>query len=113
MGRCHEFGLQISEGCTHEMLAGENQCTCAGCGIACGGQFAGCPDVWARGQPAQVHTPFGTAGSSTAVLDRSALTMASGEPASGANGIAASWEPEPPLPPLESLVTLSPETAPT
>jgi hypothetical protein len=121
MGRCHEFGLQISEGCSHEMLAGENQCTCAACGIACGGQFAGCPDVWARGQPVEVHTPFGTAGPVN--LDRvtagapsnGPATMSAGEPSPAANGIAASWEPEPPLPPLpplESLVTVTPETAP-
>jgi hypothetical protein len=49
MGRCHEFGLQIREGCGHPMQPGENACSCPECGTVCGGRFAGCPDVWARG----------------------------------------------------------------
>lgn len=110
MGRCHEFGLQISEGCDHEMLAGENQCTCAGCGIACGGQFAGCPDVWARGQPKELHTPFGIG--RTATLEPVTAGAPTKEQGTPGNGVAASWEPEPPLPPLESLVTVTPATAP-
>lgn len=104
MGRCHEFGLQISEGCNHEMLAGENECTCAGCGVACGGQFAGCPDVWARGQPAVMQTEVVIG--RTATLQRvSAGAGPNGPGATGngpgspANGIASTWAPEPPLPP--------------
>jgi hypothetical protein len=106
MGRCHEFGLQISEGCNHEMLAGDNECTCAGCGIACGGQFAGCPDVWARGQPAVAKTEAGFGG--PALLKRvSAGAPANGPAATPANGIAATWAPEPPLPPNEPFATVS------
>jgi len=55
MGRCHEFGLQIHDGCGHPMVAGENACACSECGVVCGGRFAGCPDVWARG-PQPVST---------------------------------------------------------
>lgn len=51
MGRCHEFGLQIREGCGHPMQAGDSACSCPECGVICGGRFAGCPDVWARGLP--------------------------------------------------------------
>jgi hypothetical protein len=49
MGRCHEFGSQIREGCGHPMRAGERACACPECGVVCQGQFDGCPDVWARG----------------------------------------------------------------
>ena len=49
MGRCHEFGSQIREGCGHPMRAGERACACPECGVVCEGQFDGCPDVWARG----------------------------------------------------------------
>jgi hypothetical protein len=49
MGRCHEFGSQIREGCSHPMRAGERACACPECGVVCQGQFDGCPDVWARG----------------------------------------------------------------
>ena len=49
MGRCHEFGSQIREGCGHPMRAGERACSCPECGVVCQGQFDGCPDVWARG----------------------------------------------------------------
>src|SRR5215212_4650244 len=49
MGRCHEFGSQIREGCGHPMRAGERACACPECGVSCQGQFDGCPDVWARG----------------------------------------------------------------
>src|SRR5215218_10198650 len=49
MGRCHEFGSQIREGCGHPMRAGERACACPECGVICQGQFDGCPDVWARG----------------------------------------------------------------
>ncbi|HUQ63688.1 MAG TPA: hypothetical protein VM121_08040 [Acidimicrobiales bacterium] len=108
MGRCHEFGLQISEGCDHEMLAGENECTCAACGIACGGQFAGCPDVWARGQPGQVRVGF-SAGQ-TATLERvpagGSATTANG-PGTPVNGAAAEWPPEPPLPVVDSPLTVA------
>ncbi|MGI9033465.1 MAG: hypothetical protein ACR2HY_07245 [Acidimicrobiales bacterium] len=51
MGRCHEFGLQIREGCGHPMEADDSACSCPECGVICGGRFAGCPDVWARGLP--------------------------------------------------------------
>jgi hypothetical protein len=110
MGRCHEFGLQISEGCNHEMLAGDNECTCAECGIACGGQFAGCPDVWARGQPTQMHVEFGVG--PVATLERVSVGAPSNGPATSVegahtpvNGAAAQWPPEPPLPPDASLLT--------
>src|SRR4051794_31198625 len=103
MGRCHEFGLQISEGCNHEMLAGENECTCAECGVACGGQFAGCPDVWARGQPVE-QTGLGIG--RTAVLERVSVGARSNGPSAGpTNGVAATWPPEPPLPTVEPPVT--------
>jgi hypothetical protein len=49
MGRCHEFGSQIREGCGHPMRAGERACACPECGVICQGQFDGCPGVWARG----------------------------------------------------------------
>ena len=49
MGRCHEFGSQIRDGCGHPMRAGEQACACPECGVVCEGQFDGCPDVWARG----------------------------------------------------------------
>jgi hypothetical protein len=49
MGRCHEFGSQIREGCGHPMRAGERACSCPECGVVCQGQFDGCPGVWARG----------------------------------------------------------------
>lgn len=49
MGRCHEFGSQIREGCRHPMRAGQTACSCPECGVVCEGQFDGCPDVWARG----------------------------------------------------------------
>ncbi|HEX3622114.1 MAG TPA: hypothetical protein VHT97_07350 [Acidimicrobiales bacterium] len=49
MGRCHEFGSQIREGCGHPMRAGERACSCPECGVVCQGLFDGCPDVWARG----------------------------------------------------------------
>lgn len=101
MGRCHEFGLQISEGCNHEMLAGNNECTCAGCGIACGGQFAGCPDVWARGQPTVTQTELGIG--TTVTLQRVGTAATNGPTAT--NGVAASWAPEPPLPPVDSPIT--------
>jgi hypothetical protein len=49
MGRCHEFGSQIRDGCGHPMRAGERACSCPECGVVCEGQFDGCPEVWARG----------------------------------------------------------------
>lgn len=49
MGRCHEFGSQIREGCGHPMRAGERACSCPECGVVCQGQFDGCPGVWVRG----------------------------------------------------------------
>ena len=54
MGRCHEFGSQIREGCGHPMRAGERACACPECGVVCQGLFDGCPDVWARG-PRPIH----------------------------------------------------------
>ena len=49
MGWCHEFGVQIKAGCSHPMEADHDRCACPQCQTACGGHFAGCPDVWARG----------------------------------------------------------------
>jgi len=49
MGRCHEFGTQIRQGCQHPMRPGTSSCGCNQCGVVCGGQFDGCSDVWARG----------------------------------------------------------------
>ncbi|MDP9388651.1 MAG: hypothetical protein M3Q48_12250, partial [Actinomycetota bacterium] len=49
MGWCHEFGAQVREGCDHPMQAGVGACSCAVCGTACNGRFAGCDLVWARG----------------------------------------------------------------
>lgn len=49
MGRCHEFGTQIRQGCQHPMRPGTTSCGCNECGVVCGGQFDGCSDVWARG----------------------------------------------------------------
>ncbi|MDQ6946426.1 MAG: hypothetical protein M3256_09165, partial [Actinomycetota bacterium] len=49
MGRCHEFGSQIREGCGHPMQAGESACACPECGVVCHGLFDGCAEVWARG----------------------------------------------------------------
>ena len=31
------------------MRPGDKSCNCPECGVVCGGQFDGCPDVWARG----------------------------------------------------------------
>lgn len=60
MGRCHEFGSQIRDGCGHPMRAGERACSCRECGVVCQGQFDGCPDVWARG-PRPVALTLGPA----------------------------------------------------
>ncbi len=49
MGRCHEFGTQIRQGCQHPMRPGTTSCGCNECGVVCGGQFDGCADVWSRG----------------------------------------------------------------
>jgi len=49
MGRCQEFGPQISPGCGHPMVAGQESCGCPECGVVCTGRFAGCAKVWAVG----------------------------------------------------------------
>ena len=49
MGWCHEFGVQVREGCGHPVTAGDSACHCTVCGVVCEGQFAGCEAVWARG----------------------------------------------------------------
>jgi len=68
MGRCHEFGSQIREGCAHPMRAGRDSCSCPECGVVCEGQFDGCPDVWARG-PRLVRAPDPEPESATAPSD--------------------------------------------
>lgn len=62
MGRCHEFGSQIREGCGHPMRAGERACACPECGVVCQGLFDGCPDVWARGPRPVAITNVGALG---------------------------------------------------
>jgi hypothetical protein len=58
MGRCHDFGVQVGQGCGHPMQARENACVCPQCEAVCEGQFNGCPDVWARGpRPVQLAMP--------------------------------------------------------
>jgi hypothetical protein len=58
MGRCHEFGTQIRNGCDHPMRPGDKSCFCPECGVVCGGQFDGCADVWARGlRPVTIAAP--------------------------------------------------------
>lgn len=91
MGRCHEFGLQIHDGCGHPMVAGESTCACSECGVVCGGRFAGCPDVWARGpqpvtitethvDPAPRTVPVNGNGRHRGGSRAQALVVASGEP---------------------------------
>ncbi len=51
MGWCQEFGLQITIGCDHAMVAGRDSCSCPGCGAVCTGRLAGCPLVWDAAAP--------------------------------------------------------------
>lgn len=48
MGWCQEFGLQISGGCRHLMIAGPDSCSCPDCGAICHGRFTGCSIVWSE-----------------------------------------------------------------
>ena len=85
MGRCHEFGSQIREGCGHPMQAGEQACACPACGVVCDGLFDGCPDVWERGpRPVAFVT---------------AALPASRPRALNAGPFAEAASPPPPLPP--------------
>ena len=51
-----EFGVKISDGCDHAMVAGHDSCSCPACGVVCHGQNAGCPLVWTAG-PKAVSSP--------------------------------------------------------
>ena len=53
MGWCHEFGVQVRDGCDHPVTAGSSACHCTSCGVVCEGRFGGCATVWANG-PRQV-----------------------------------------------------------
>ena len=87
MGRCHEFGSQIREGCAHPMRAGERACACPDCGVICQGQFDGCPDVWALGpRPVSLTAPASGAPASIAPASGAPASLA---PASGAPAIEA------------------------
>ena len=46
MGWCHDFNVEIAEGCSHPMRAGVSYCTCTECGVVCHGKFDACKEVW-------------------------------------------------------------------
>lgn len=110
MGRCHEFGSQIREGCGHPMRAGERACACPECGVICQGQFDGCAGVWARGPrpvaltiaPA-INAPralnAGPDPSTASAAPAAASAGANGNGTGNANGNAAYAPPPPPPPP--------------
>ena len=96
MGRCHEFGSQIREGCGHPMRAGERACACPECGIVCEGQFDGCPDVWARGPRPVALSVSGAAAIAAPRVRALAAGTATESSARTTNGHTA--EPPPPAP---------------
>jgi hypothetical protein len=99
MGRCHEFGSQIREGCGHPMRAGERACACPECGVVCEGQFDGCPDVWARGPRPVALTVTGAAIAAPRVRALSAgpaTAQASEATVPPANGHSVPPPPQPP-----------------
>ncbi|MGH9265104.1 MAG: hypothetical protein ACRD1D_10480 [Acidimicrobiales bacterium] len=102
MGRCHEFGSQIREGCGHPMVAGERACACPECGVVCQGQFDGCPEVWARG-PRPVALTLAPAINAPRVraLAAGARPSQAQAPPTGAasNGHSGHSAPPPPPPP--------------
>ena len=109
MGRCHEFGSQIREGCGHPMRAGERACACPECGVVCEGQFDGCPDVWARGPRPVALTVTGAAIAAPrvrALTAGPAPAQAAEMAAPAANGHSAG--PPPPPPPSEPPPPRSP-----
>jgi hypothetical protein len=104
MGRCHEFGSQIREGCGHPMRAGEQSCTCPECGVVCHGQFDGCPDVWARGPRPVVLTvaPSIDAPRVRALTAGPVASAGADAPPPPSNGHGAGGPPPPPPPPPPS-----------
>ena len=102
MGRCHEFGSQIREGCGHPMQAGERACACPECGVVCQGQFDGCPDVWARGPRPVPLTVTGAAAIAAPRVRALAAGPVSGQateaPDPPTNGHSAPPPPPPPPP---------------
>jgi hypothetical protein len=48
MGWCHDFNVEITEGCSHPMRAGVSYCTCTECGVVCHGKFDACKEVWIK-----------------------------------------------------------------
>jgi hypothetical protein len=106
MGRCHEFGSQIREGCGHPMRAGERACACPECGVICQGLFDGCPDVWARGpRPvtlSSVAALGGNGGPAVRALAAGPQPQSQQQvPPPPTNGFAPP-PPPPPLPPPQS-----------
>jgi hypothetical protein len=102
MGRCHEFGSQIREGCGHPMRAGERACACPECGVICEGQFDGCPDVWARGPRPVALTVAGAAIAAPRVRALAAGPAPAQAPEATippANGHSGPPPPPPPPPP--------------
>lgn len=114
MGRCHEFGSQIREGCGHPMRAGERACSCPECGVVCQGQFDGCPEVWARGP-----RPVALTVTPTAAINAPRVRALAPGPdaaqapahAAGSNGYAAQAPPPPPPPPPRAAATAQPRQA--
>lgn len=66
MGRCLEFGPQISADCNCTMVAGGQSCSCPTCGVVCTGRFSGCERVWQLGtQPVGLREKASTRTSGT------------------------------------------------
>jgi hypothetical protein len=122
MGRCHEFGSQIREGCGHPMRAGERACACPECGVVCQGLFDGCPDVWARGpRPVALTNVAALGGNGVTVRALNAGTPQAppgAQPGPTINaGQAgppppASAPPPPPPPPTNGFYTSAPPPPP-
>ena len=111
MGRCHEFGSQIRDGCGHPMRAGERACACPECGVVCEGQFDGCPEVWARGPRPVALTVTGAAAIAAPrvrALAAGPLTSHAEEAAVPSNGHTA----PPPPPPGPAAAPPPPRSSP-
>jgi hypothetical protein len=120
MGRCHEFGSQIREGCGHPMRAGERACACPECGVVCQGLFDGCPDVWARGpRPVALINVAALGGNGVTVRALNAGATQAPRRAqagptidAGQAGSPPPPPPPPPGPPTNGFYTTSPPPPP-
>jgi hypothetical protein len=106
MGRCHEFGSQIREGCGHPMRAGERACACPECGVVCQGLFDGCPAVWARGPRPVTLTSVAALGGGGAGNGGGSVRALSAGPSQPRQ--VAAPPPPPPPPPTNGFTSSQP-----